>query len=167
MSKLSKCRRKLPLTSDKDVRETGLTPVSTLSKIPPPLNRKLEMVPNIRSPALNRVQLVSSFVNKLFPPISLLPQLSFFAEWLWLVPVYTSRTSHLDYAAEALALGYFGQETANISLEQQSRQAYSQALLHLSRAIQDVKDGLSSDTLCSTMLLSFYEVCVLPSKRWH
>lgn len=124
------------------------------------------MIPNIESPGLNRVQLVFSFVSNLFPPGSLLPQLSFFADWLWLVPQYTSRSLHLDYAAQSLALGYFGRETGNSSLERESYQAYSQALRYLSRAIEDVEYGLSSDTLCATMLLSFYEVSPLPSKSW-
>ncbi|KAG4433163.1 hypothetical protein IFR05_011347 [Cadophora sp. M221] len=64
----------------------------------------------------------------------------------------------LDYSAQCLALGFFGRETGNTVLEQHSREAYSKALRYLSRAIEDVEVGLSSETLCATMLLGFYEI---------
>jgi len=113
---------------------------------------------DVNCPKLNLIQLVNSFVNSLFPPEYLVPQLSFFADWLWLIPGYVARNELLDSAAQCLALGYFGYETKNSFLEYEGRQAYSRALWLLSKAIEDAEVGLSSDTLCSTMLLSFYEV---------
>ncbi|KAH6723831.1 hypothetical protein BKA61DRAFT_587200 [Leptodontidium sp. MPI-SDFR-AT-0119] len=112
----------------------------------------------IHCPDLNRVQLVKSFVNSLFPSEYLVPQLSFFADWLWLIPQYMAKNQLLDYSAQCLALGFFGRETGNAVLEQSSREAYSKALRCLSRAVEDSEIGLSSETLCATMLLSFYEI---------
>ncbi|PVH73847.1 hypothetical protein DL98DRAFT_379196, partial [Cadophora sp. DSE1049] len=83
---------------------------------------------------------------------------SFFADWLWLIPGYIARNQLLDSAAQYLALGFFGYETQNAVLERNGREAYSKALWYLSRAIVDVDLGLSSETLCATMLLGFYEV---------
>ncbi|KAH7343068.1 hypothetical protein BKA65DRAFT_505459 [Rhexocercosporidium sp. MPI-PUGE-AT-0058] len=122
-----------------------------------PIDR-LKIQRSIYCPALNRVQLVNSFVNNLFPPRYLVPQLSFFADWLRLIPKYMAKSRLLDYAAQCLALGFFGRETANTASEQNGRGAYSIALGYLSRAVEDVEVGLSTETLCATMLLSFYEI---------
>lgn len=121
---------------------------------------------DVDCPKLNLVQLVNSFVNSLFPPEYLVPQLSFFADWLWLIPAYVARNELLDSAAQCLALGFFGYETKNSVLEHEGRRAYSRALWHLSKAVEDGEVGLSSDTLCSTMLLSFYEVSLRKTRHW-
>ncbi len=35
---------------------------------------------------------------------------------------------------------------------------YGKALLYLNKSLQDQGEGLSTDTLCATVLLSFYEI---------
>jgi hypothetical protein len=111
------------------------------------------------SPSLNQSQIVSSFVSNFFPPSSLIPELSFFGNWLWCVPKYIGHSRALDCAAQCLALAYFGRMVGYADALYSSRRSYAIALRNLSKAISNKRSGLSSETLCTTMLLSLYEVC--------
>jgi hypothetical protein len=110
------------------------------------------------SPFLEHAQLVSCFVADVYPVKSIIPDLSFLGSWLWMVPSHLKQSKALDSAALCLSLGYYEKLSGCENRMERSRKAYGQALSLLSKSINDISTGLSSETLCATLLLFFYEV---------
>jgi hypothetical protein len=113
---------------------------------------------SLPSPFLEQVQLVSRFVANVYPVKSIVPDLSFLGSWLWTVPNYLGQSKALDSAALCLSLAYYERVSGCGKHLERSRKAYGQALRILSKSISDPGTGLSSETLCATLLLFFYEV---------
>jgi hypothetical protein len=115
---------------------------------------------------IQRVQIVSNFVHDLFPMGLSQLQPSHIGAWLWLVPTIVQQHSTLGLAAEALALMYFAKKSTAAGRSDEalmrSSEAYLQAIRDLSRALQNPHKCLSSETLCSSLLLVHYEVSTWP-----
>lgn len=104
------------------------------------------------------VQLVSNFVQDLFPLATHPPQASFIGGWLWLLPNVLLQSPTLDQAAETLALGYHGKQSQSMNTVRRSYVAYDHALRLLSKALQHPRHRSTSETLCSAFILLHYEV---------
>ena len=71
----------------------------------------------------------------------------------------------LDWAVRAMSLSHLGRQMQDENLVYTSRTMYGKALIHLSKSLKDPEEGVSTDTLSATVLLSFYEMhnC---TERW-
>lgn len=85
---------------------------------------------------------------------------SFHSHNLWLAQLATRTevSSTLLYAIRAISLSFLGCQTRDENLVQNSRLIYGKTLLKLNKSLQDPLEGLSSDTLSATVLLTFYEM---------
>ena len=133
----------------------------------PKKNPKSQAVPTLSpscvhpdNSAMERDQVVASFVQDLFPLSTGPLRQSYIGGWLWLVPTVLRQQLSLDLAAESLALVYFAKKTGSSDALMRSYTAYSSALANVSRALQHPERRLSSETLCATLLLVHYEVCI-------
>lgn len=112
----------------------------------------------LKSPKLERQQLVFSFVSAMFPLGVSSVQRSFLGSWLWHIPAHLNGGLALDYAALSVALAYFARTSNAAQVLQQAQSAYTFALKYLAVAIADSVTRAGSDILCATMLLGHYEV---------
>lgn len=85
-------------------------------------------------------------------------------KWLSLIPSRLGTSKVLDNAVHCLASHYIGKLSGQDQVVRRAHQAYGQALLSLRQAISDPEQGVSSNTLCATMVLSLYEVCRTSSR---
>jgi hypothetical protein len=125
---------------------------------PSPVTRASPRPCLLPSPFLEHAQLVSCFVADVYPVKTMIPNLSFLGSWLWMVPSYLAQSKTLDSAALCLSLAYYEKLSGCENRMERSRKAYGQTLSLLSRSINNPTTGLSSETLCATLLLFFYEV---------
>jgi hypothetical protein len=114
----------------------------------------------LNSPGLTRTQIMASFVSAMFPLGVVSAQSSFLGSWLWHLPPRFGQSVVLDRAATALAFAYFARVSDDRLVLRNSEQCYVLALEALARAIGDSKEQQSTDVLCATWLLGFYEVGV-------
>ncbi|KAG8526296.1 uncharacterized protein KY384_000289 [Bacidia gigantensis] len=109
------------------------------------------------APTLYQDQLLADFLHSIYEPrhAASLP-----AHGLWLAEVAKKSTlsDALTWSIRALSISQIGRRANDTPLVETSRYLYGKALVKLNVALQDVKEGLSSDTLSATLLLSFYEV---------
>ncbi|PVH93735.1 hypothetical protein DM02DRAFT_695211 [Periconia macrospinosa] len=105
----------------------------------------------------HRTQIITTFIQDLFPIDQGRQQHSFIGGWLWLVPSVLQQKDTLDLAAESIALGYFGKKSNSKQMLMQSYSVYSRALRCLSRALQHKDQKFASETLCAALLLVHYE----------
>jgi Fungal specific transcription factor domain len=113
------------------------------------------------SPNAYHSQFLSLFISWISPPQPLAPELLFFRNWLSNVPHHIGRSQALDHASQCLTTGYYGRIAGDEHAIRSSKQMYGQALRSLQWSINDDSQGLSSETLCATMLLNLYEVSKL------
>ena len=73
-------------------------------------------------------------------------------------------SSTLVWAIRAISLSYLGLQMQDKNIIQNSRNMYGRALLKLNNSLQDPVEGLTSDTLSATILLSFYEFMICTEK---
>ena len=78
--------------------------------------------------------------------------------WLAQLASRTEVSSTLLHAIRAISLSFFGRRTRDTNLVQNSRLIYGKTLLKLNKSLQDPIEGLASDTLSATVLLTFYEM---------
>ncbi|KAH8698004.1 hypothetical protein BGW36DRAFT_270695, partial [Talaromyces proteolyticus] len=116
----------------------------------------------------NAVQkgIVASFVQDLFPLGQLTAQHSFIGSWLWHVPEVLHENYAMDIAVESLALAYFAKKAGSTEMLIRSHNAYANALVSLSGALQDHRLRLTSETLCATLLLVHFEARESHCKSW-
>lgn len=79
-------------------------------------------------------------------------------KWLSFIPSRLGTSKVLDDAVHCLASHYVGKLSGQYQVVRRARQAYGKALLSLRQAISDPEQGVSSNTLCATMVLSLYEL---------
>ena len=113
----------------------------------------------IYSPYLAQEQLLNTFASAIGAggPQSLPRQMQNHTRWLAQLPSYFGR-SLLDAAIRAVSMVHFGRISNSEVLVQESRQFYGNALRLLNKALTDQGDGMASETLSATVLLSFYEM---------
>ena len=122
-----------------------------------------EMMPLIMpvyAPIVEQQQMLTLFTASIAPPGQYLLHKVFrnHAGWLAHLPSLAGTHLLLDTAVRAVSLTHLGKIHHNEEMIEQSRGYYGKALRLLGDAIQDEKTGLASETLSSTILLSFYEM---------
>ena len=112
------------------------------------------------APSAFQAQLLSSFIHTISnsTPSNLAPTFHCHSTWLSSIATSTSVSTTLMWSIRALSLSHLGHQVQDKTLVQNSRAMYGKALLHLNKSIQDPEEGLSTDTLSATVLLSFYEI---------
>ena len=118
----------------------------------------------LRSPGIFQDQLLGIFIGAVAPNVrhNIPPSHRFHGNWLNTLMAMPSEAvpDGLSSAIRALSLSYIGKANHLEPFLEESRHYYGLALKQLSQAIRaspDV-DALSSTTLSTTMLLSFYEM---------
>ncbi|KEF54815.1 uncharacterized protein A1O9_09257 [Exophiala aquamarina CBS 119918] len=119
----------------------------------------LSWITPIYSPYLAQEQLLNTFTSAIGAAgTQVLPNhLQNHRRWLTQLPSYFGRTL-LDAAIRAVSMVHFGRISNSNALVQESRQFYGNALRLLNKALTDQGDGMASETLSATVLLSFYEM---------
>lgn len=84
----------------------------------------------------------------------------------WITPEHLGKKAILDGSICSLALHLTGKEKNDPQLVAQSRTLYGQCLNELQTTLQHPSEWKSSETLCSTILLCYYEV-VISSAHSH
>lgn len=114
---------------------------------------------HIHAPDLAQKQLVTKFRQSLFPDNGSVPQVfQNHARWLSFLPPLTGTNPLLDAAVRAVTLVHIGRLNNSEPFIMESRPYYGQALKLLNNTLQDRKGGMSNETLCAVILLSFYEM---------
>ena len=112
------------------------------------------------APSAFQAQLLSAFIQTISSsdPANLVPTSQCYSTWLSSIATSTSVSTTLMWSLRALSLSHLGHQMQDRNLIQNSRAMYGKALLHLNKSLQDPEEGLSTDTLSATALLSFYEI---------
>ena len=115
---------------------------------------------SILSPTANQSQLLSLFIATVRSenPKRTVTTHSCHSVWLAQLASRTEVSSTLLHAIRAISLSFFGRRTRDKNLVQNSRLIYGKALLKLNKSLEDPIEGLASDTLSATVLLTFYEM---------
>lgn len=109
------------------------------------------------APTVYQDQLFASFLTSIRQPV-LSASLPSHSVWLAEVAGKSTLSNALTWAIRALSVSQIGRRARDDALIETSRFLYGKALLKLNTAIRDADEGLSSDTLSATLLLSFYEI---------
>ena len=139
-------------------RESGTSPTAKGNGESQDLERSTFV--SILSPTAYQSQLLSLFLATFHSSNSIhfKPTFSCHGVWLGQLASRTEVPSTLFYAIRATSLSFLGRQVRDDSLVQNSRLIYGKALLKLNKSLQDPTEGLASDTLSATVLLTFYEV---------
>lgn len=114
---------------------------------------------HVQDPDLAQKQLVVKFRESMFPDNGSMPAaFRNHARWLSHLPPLTGTNPLLDSSVRAVTLVHIGRLNNSEPFIMESRPYYGQALRLLNKALQDKKQGMSNETLCSVILLSFYEM---------
>ncbi|KAJ9661668.1 hypothetical protein H2198_001844 [Neophaeococcomyces mojaviensis] len=114
---------------------------------------------HIYSPELTQNQLVVNFRDSIAPNNGTVPEVfRNHANWLAHLPPLTGTNPLLDASVRAVTLVHIGRLNNSEPFVNESRPYYGRALRLLNSALQDRKKGMSNETLCATILLSFYEM---------
>ncbi|ETI24717.1 hypothetical protein G647_04086 [Cladophialophora carrionii CBS 160.54] len=114
---------------------------------------------SVYSPYLAQEQLLSTFSSSLsgHGPLLLPPQMRSHQNWLSQLPrMFGSRL--LDSTVRAVSLVHLGRVQQSELFVQESRRFYGNALRLLNKSLTNDTDGMSTETLSATILLSFYEM---------
>lgn len=113
----------------------------------------------IHSPYLVQEQLLNTFTSSISAasPQTLPLQAQSHRRWLTQLPSHFGRML-LDASVRAVSMVHFGRVTSSERMVGESRQFYGNALRLLNKALTDQGEGMASETLSATVLLSFYEM---------
>lgn len=111
------------------------------------------------SPMLEESQLFQGFTNSIAPRTTTVPPaLRYHGQWLSRLPPMMGNFPLLDTAIRAVSLAHLAMQAHSPVIMRQSNPYYGRALHLLNKALLDEKQGLASETLSATILLSFYEM---------
>ena len=111
------------------------------------------------SPALEDIQLFQSLSDSISPnSTTVAPAFRFHGRWLSRLPSIMGTYPLLDTAIRAVTLAHLSMQTRSKMIMRESSPYYGRALHLLNKALQDDDQGLASETLSATILLSFYEM---------
>ncbi|OCL11126.1 hypothetical protein AOQ84DRAFT_387053 [Glonium stellatum] len=85
-------------------------------------------------------------------------EIQWMRKWLSFIPSRLGTSKVLDDAVHCLVSHHVGRLSGQDQVVRRARLAYGQALLSLQQAISDPEQGVSSNTLCATLVLSLYEL---------
>ncbi|KAF6218015.1 hypothetical protein HO133_006427 [Letharia lupina] len=139
-------------------RESGTNPVPDNSGRSQDVERSALV--SILSPTAYQSQLLSLFLGTVVSdnPVHIAPTFNCHSIWLAQMASRTEVSSTLNHAIRAISLSFLGRQTRDKNLVQNSRLIYGKTLLKLNKSLQDPTEGLDSDTLSATVLLTFYEL---------
>ncbi|KAJ9617079.1 hypothetical protein H2200_000800 [Cladophialophora chaetospira] len=121
---------------------------------------------SVYSPYLAQEQLFDNFSSSIAGrgPLVLPRQMRNHQNWLGQLPgMFGSKL--LDTATRAVSLIHLARVQQSDFLAQESRQIYGNALRLLNKALSNDMNGLSTETLSATVLLSFYEMFASDSNQ--
>ena len=113
------------------------------------------------SPSIAQQQMLHQLHASLVPPSATKPlpeQLRSHGRWLSYLPPLTGRNRLLDTAVRAVSLAHLGRLHNSDVFLNESRPYYGKAIRLLNSSISDEENGMASETLSATILLSFYEM---------
>lgn len=115
---------------------------------------------SLLSPTAYQSQLLSLFLATVRSDnsVHVLPAFSCHSIWLAQLASRVEVSPTLLYAIRAMSLSFLGRQARDENLVQNSRLIYGRTLLKLNKSLQDPEEGLASDTLSATVLLTFYEM---------
>ena len=109
------------------------------------------------APNVMQDQLLANFIASVREPV-LASTFRAHSSWLTEVALRPSLSDALTWAIRAISISNLGRKAEDSELIEVSRLLYGKSLVKLKRTLEDKDEGLSSDTLSATILLSFYEV---------
>ena len=109
------------------------------------------------APNVMQDQLLATFIASVREPV-LASTFRSHSSWLTEVALRPSLSDSLTWAIRAISISNLGRKAEDPELIEVSRFLYGKSLVKLKRTLEDKDEGLSSDTLSATILLSFYEV---------
>ena len=114
----------------------------------------------IKSHSMEQQQLLYAFTSSVSPQYQedLFPNVRNHGRWLSYLPPLNGVNSLLDNSIRAATMAHIGRIHHSEEFMQESRRHYGKALRLLSSHLADAEKGMSSETLSSTILLSFYEM---------
>lgn len=142
----------------------GVSDDSDTNPAPQDRGRSLDLerctLVSILSPTAHQSQLLTLFLGTIVSgnPVQLAPTYHCHSIWLAHLASRTDVSVTLLYAIRAISLSFLGRRIKDENLVQNSRLIYGKTLLKLNKCLQDPTEGYSSDTLCATILLTFYEL---------
>jgi hypothetical protein len=111
------------------------------------------------SPASEQTQLFQCFTDSIAPTSSqVAPTFRYHGRWLSRLPAMMGNYPLLDTAIRAVTLAHLSMQMQSKVIMRESSPYYGRALHLLNKALLDDKQGLASETLSATILLSFYEM---------
>jgi hypothetical protein len=111
------------------------------------------------SPAIEDTQLFQSLSDSISPnSTTVAPAFRYHGRWLARLPSMMGNYPLLDTAIRAVSLAHLSMQMRSKVVMRESSPYYGRALHLLNKALQDDKQGLASETLSATILLSFYEM---------
>lgn len=115
---------------------------------------------SILSPTAHQSQLLALFLGTVVSdnPVEIAPTFHCHSIWLTQLASRAEVSPTLLYATRAISLSFLGRRTRDENLVQNARLIYGKTLLKLNKSLQDPEEGFGSDTLCATVLLTFYEL---------
>ncbi|KAK0722870.1 hypothetical protein B0T26DRAFT_674516 [Lasiosphaeria miniovina] len=113
----------------------------------------LQMCP---TPTPNRAQLIGNTIQALYGAQQG-GEIMLFAPWFNSVPQKLGNKPSLDYAMAAFTIHLLGKAEGSAHLIAESLSLYGQSLAALQRALKHPVEWKAPETLCATMLLTFYE----------
>lgn len=108
------------------------------------------------TPAPNRAQLIGNTIQALCGAQQG-GEIMLFAPWFNSVPQKLGNKPSLDYAMAAFTIHLLGKAEGSAHLIAESLSLYGQSLAALQRALKHPVEWKAPETLCATMLLTFYE----------
>lgn len=125
----------------------------------------LQSIPQaIVSPTQKTVQALGVFIT-ISTPRDAYTETHFMKRWLSSIPPRFGTNKALDDAVRCLVNHCIGKLSNQDKVIQYARRAYGSALVNLQQAISDPEEGMSSETLCTTMVLSLYETYACTKKH--
>lgn len=109
------------------------------------------------SPQDNRAQFICTMIDSLYATHR--NEILFFAPWFSRVSPHLGHKVTLDSAMSSLMLHMLGKVLGDSSLVSKRRLLYGQSLVALQQALNHSAEWKTSETLCATMILAFFEVC--------
>ena len=114
---------------------------------------------HLNDPEANQKAMVHNLHHSLYPDNQNMPKhAQNHARWLEHLPPLTGTNPLLDAAVRAVTLVHIGRLNGSEAFVMESRPYYGQALSLLNKTLQSKKAGMSNETLCAVILLSFYEM---------
>lgn len=122
-------------------------------------------------PSNDRGQTINALIQNLHESQAA-NEIRIFASWFKDVPEHLGQKVTLDSAMAAFTLHLLGRANEDDALIRESRSMYGRSLRALQKALDHPVEWKSSETLCTTMILTLFEVrtlaiCPIRQRMFH